>query len=84
MKKLNEIAELIVKHYESKYDHFEIVGFLPDAVDVIFYSYWEPEIGYMIQYDTDKNIEIEHFEKIRKDSPVLYREIKNVINERGE
>ena len=83
MKKLNKIAELIVDYYGSKYYTYEILkhGANADNLDVVFYSYWEPEIGYFIQYDSNGNIEVEHLDDIKKEAPVLYREIKDLIDE---
>ena len=46
-------------------------------------NYWEPAIGYLIQYDSDGNIEVEHLDDIKKEAPVLYREIKDLIDEEG-
>ena len=82
MEKLNKIAELIVDYYKSKYYEYEILkhGLNNDNLDVVFYSYWEPEIGYLIQYDSDGNIEVEHLDDIKKEAPVLYREIKDLID----
>ena len=81
--KLNKIAELIVDYYGSKYYECEILKHGPndDNLDVVFYSYWEPAIGYLIQYDSDGNIEVEHLDDIKKEAPVLYREIKDLIDE---
>lgn len=81
MKKLNKIAEAIADYYKNEYEHVEILKHSTDALDVVFYSYWEPEIGYFIQYNSDKNIEIEKIEKIKKEAPTLYMEIKNIIDE---
>lgn len=81
MKKLNKIAELIVDYYGSKYYAYEILKHGVDALEVVFYSYWEPEIGYLIQYDSDGNIEVEHLDDMKKEAPVLYREIKDLIDE---
>ena len=83
MKKLNKIVELIVDYYKSNYYACEILkhGASDDNLDVVFYSYWEPEIGYLIQYNSDGHIEIEHLNDIKKKAPVLYREIKDLINE---
>ena len=83
MKKLNKIAELIVDYYGSKYNACEILKHGPnnDNLDVVFYSYWEPEIGYLIQYDSDGNIEVEHLDDMKKEATVLYREIKDLIEE---
>ena len=81
MKKLNKIAELIDDYYKNEYEHVEILKHGVDALDVVFYSYWEPEIGYLIQYDSDGTIEVEHLDDIKKEAPVLYREIKDLIDE---
>ena len=48
---------------------------------MVFYSYLEPEIGYFIQYDSEGAIEVEHLDDIKKEAPVLYREIKDLIDE---
>ena len=83
MKKLNKIAEAIADYYKSNYYACEILkhGTNDDNLDVVFYSYWEPEIGYLIQYDSEGAIEVEHLDDIKKEAPVLYREIKDLINE---
>ena len=83
MKKLNKIAELIVDYYGSKYNACEILKHVQnnDNLDVVFYSYWEPEIGYLIQYDSEGAVEVEHLDDIKKEAPVLYREIKDLIDE---
>lgn len=80
MEKLNKIAELIADYCKSKYYHSEIIMADVDAMEVIFYSYWEPEIGYLIQYDSEGNIEVEHLDEIKKEAPVLYRRIKDLID----
>lgn len=51
-------------------------------LDVVFYSYLEPENGYFIQYDSEGAIEVEHLDDIKKEAPVLYREIKDLIDEK--
>ena len=81
MKKLNKIAEAIADYYKNEYGHVEIHKCGIDALGVIFYSYQEPEIGYLIQYNSDGHIEIEHLNDIKKKAPVLYREIKDLIDE---
>ena len=83
MKKLMKIAELIVDYYGSKYYACEILkhGVNDDNLDVVFYSYLEPEIGYFTQYDSEGAIEVEHLDDIKKEAPVLYREIKDLIDE---
>lgn len=81
--KLMKIAELIVGYYGSKYYAYEILKHVANAdnLELVFYSYWEPEIGYLIQYDSEGNIEVEHLDDMRKEAPVLYREIKDLIDE---
>ena len=83
MKKLNKIAEAIADYYKNEYEHVEILkhGASDDNLDVVCYSYREPTIGYLIQYNSDGNIEIEHLDDIKKEAPVLYREIKDLIDE---
>ena len=81
MKKLTKIAEAIADYYKSKYYDYEIIQLNSDVVEVVFYSYREPEIGYLIQYDSEGAIEVEHLDEIKKEAPVLYREIKDLIDE---
>ena len=81
MKKLMKIAEAIADYYKSKYYDYEILQLSSDVVEVVFYSYWEPEIGYLIQYDSEGAVEVEHLDDIKKEAPVLYREIKDLIDE---
>ena len=83
MKKLNKIAKAIADYYKSNYYACEILkhGASDDNLDVVCYSYREPEIGYLIQYNSEGAIEVEHLDDIKKEVPVLYREIKDLLDE---
>ena len=79
MKKLMKIAEVIADYYKSKYYDYEILQLDSDTVDVVFYSYWEPEIGYKLCYTDSQDIAVEHFEKIKAEDPELYLNIIDLI-----
>lgn len=81
MKKLMKIAEAIADYYKSKYYNYEIFPIDSDTVDVVFYSYWEPEIGYKICYTDSQDVAVEHFEKIKAEDPELYLNIIDLIDE---
>ena len=81
MKKLTKIAEAIADYYKSKYYDYEIIALDSDMVEVVFYSYWESEIGYKICYTDSQDIAVEHFEKIKAEDPELYLNIIDLIDE---